>query len=189
MMMTTTTTTTTTSSFHRSSWEEVLNGLPFGLPSRYVGIPGGYLVVCGCGDTHQKWRLLGVGVLNVNFCIPKYYILKWIVLWIENMTIKVVMFGFVELGKLVLFVFVALPIACRLTIIGPPPTVRSLLSCCLMYLIYIYIPCMDVVVKAFFGTQTFLSKLCVFFRVYGSHTIHGTGTFSYMDGWFLWDQC
>ena len=73
------------------------------------------------------------------------------------------MFVFVELGKLVLFAFVALPVACRLTNIGPPPIVRSLLSFCLMYLIYIYIPCMDVVVKAFFGTQTFLSKVCVCF--------------------------
>ena len=50
---------------------------------------------------------------------------------------------------------------------------------------------MDVVVKAFFGTQTFLSKVCVFLKCMVPIPSMGlvTGTFSYMDGWFLWDQC
>ena len=94
--MTTTTITTTTSSFHRSSWEEVLNGLPFGLPSRYVGIPGGYLVV----DVVSSPEMTFLGLaFKRHFYIPKYYILfiiyilKWIVLWIDSMTIKGVMLG------------------------------------------------------------------------------------------------
>ena len=84
--------------------------------SRFTGIPGGYLVVCGCGDTHRKWRFFWVWRFKRQFLHTNILHIKTdcVVNWKHDHQRCYVVF--VELGKLVNCLFLSL---CRLPVGSP----------------------------------------------------------------------